>query len=432
MVSNATSGKEILSFNPNLQLNPASNVKLVSTATVLDGLDPSWTYKTSYFGDMPDGNGHVSGGLYLKGDWDPLFGLSNLKRLTEAFKKTGVTTIKGDLWLSENSKRDLIGTLLRMEVRTPKRKKDNPRLSLSPRLDFVVLDTSLSYKKRGRSQTRMTSDWIEVDGQPKLRLTVAGKAKRGRRYRYRKGFKDDPMVSAMMIKEVLSKAGIQLDGNIVFGSFEKFVDSSESLPIPLATHSSKPVSELVALINKHSINWLADALVKTAARQASGGEPTMDAAIGAMHGWLKRIGVSTKNLTIDTGSGLSYNTKMTARQLIRVLRNAGGYKLDATKSRHGTFMKSLAVGGVDGTLKQRFKSSKDKPFVFGKTGTLTKIIALSGVLKNDGGEDLLFSIVTNGTVHRHRNEVRKDHEYMVKLIREFQKSLSLPTILAMD
>ena len=432
VVSNAKTGNEILSFNPNLPLNPASNVKLVSTATALDGLDPSWRYKTSFYGDVPNKEGQLTGGVYLKGDWDPLFGMNNLKKMTVSLKERGVRHISGDLWMSGDTHRDLINTLLRVELRTPRSKKNAARLALSPPLDFVELMSNLTYKKRGRSKTNLVSSWTMNNGVRKLRLTIQGKAKRGRRYKYRKGFKDDPMVSAMMIKESLQKAGITLDGDVVFGTFEDYVNASEALPVQLATHSSKPVKELVALINKWSINWLADALIKTAARQKLGGEPSMKAAIALMQEWLNGIGVSKNKLLIDTGSGLSYNTKMTARQLVRVLRNAGGYKIDTEGEDHEIFMDSLAVGGVDGTLKKRFRTSSEEPFVFGKTGTLTKIIALSGVLKHEDGQDLIFSIVTNGTVHRHRNEVRKDHEYMVKMIRLFQTETQPNKELAME
>lgn len=65
------------------------------------------------------------------------------------------------------------------------------------------------------------------------------------------------------------------------------------------------------------------------------------------------------------------------------------------------FRASLAVGGVDGTLRRRL--GRAAAVVVGKTGTLDRAVALSGRIEVDDRPVLIFSIVSNGLRrHKHR------------------------------
>ena len=55
----------------------------------------------------------------------------------------------------------------------------------------------------------------------------------------------------------------------------------------------------------------------------------------------------------------------------------------------------------------------------GKTGTLSTVIALSGVIDVDPSRPLAFSIVTNGDRPLSKAYVRKAHEQLVALITKY-------------
>ena len=57
------------------------------------------------------------------------------------------------------------------------------------------------------------------------------------------------------------------------------------------------------------------------------------------------------------------------------------------------FKSSLAIGGVDGELKDRMKSGPAFSRIFAKTGTLKGVSALSGYARTIHGENLVFSII---------------------------------------
>jgi D-alanyl-D-alanine carboxypeptidase len=67
------------------------------------------------------------------------------------------------------------------------------------------------------------------------------------------------------------------------------------------------------------------------------------------------------------------------------------------KSRYSqAWRDSLTIGGVDGTLRNRFRGTRAQGNVRGKTGTIDQVSALSGYVITAAGEELAFSMVVNG------------------------------------
>ena len=187
------------------------------------------------------------------------------------------------------------------------------------------------------------------------------------------------------------------------------------------------MGDLVARVNKPSNNFLADRLLMTAGSAVFGGLPTMEKGLDAMNAWLDDdAGIDPKSLTVDTGSGLSYATRITAEQIVHILR--AGAALD-TNDPDGddavnapAFLSSLAIAGGDGTLRRRFRGSPVRRKMVGKTGTLTGVIALSGFVRDGDDNGLCFAIVTNGNRHRLRNRVRREHENLVEAMHEYLRA----------
>ena len=90
------------------------------------------------------------------------------------------------------------------------------------------------------------------------------------------------------------------------------------------------------------------------------------------------------------GSGLSRNNQVSAQGVMNVVRHM--YLNPATKS----WVNTLAIAGVDGTIRNRMRGSSTRGRVFAKTGTLRDVVALSGLIKNQfNGHTYFFSFLMN-------------------------------------
>ena len=418
-VADAATGAALYSVHADDGLNPASNVKLVSTATVLDALGPGWRYRTRVLGPLPDNAGVVHGSLYLRGMADPTLGHRGLAELAARARRLGITAVRGDIVLSDDLHRDTIASgTIKVSVRASRLGRA-PAVTVTPASELIRV-VNRAKTRRGRNRLRVRTKMIDEPAGPILEVEVSGRVRPGRALHYRRGVHRRSTFSGYALRAALRAAGIEIEGGVrlaELGDYVEEIAAAGSLPVELAVHESRPMEELVARVNKRSLNHLADRLVMTAAAQRYGGEPSMEGAVKAMREWLERAGVDGDRVVLDTGSGLSYKTELSARDIVRVLRAAGGYQ-SALPSRE-TYRRSLSVAGVDGTLRGRFRKSSLRGSVIGKTGTLTGVIALSGFVTSAEGRTLVFSIVTNGNRHRQRRLVRRAHETIVEALNGF-------------
>jgi D-alanyl-D-alanine carboxypeptidase/D-alanyl-D-alanine-endopeptidase (penicillin-binding protein 4) len=433
-VVDAKSGNELYSIHADDKLNPASNVKLISTATVLDALGPEWRYVTRLFGPAPTADGTLHGSLYLHGSGDPLFGRAALDELARKIAARGIKRVEGDVVLSDSLLRDtLSGSTIEVVVDGGGKPGSAPTFSVRPATTFVEVVSKATISTKRRAQLTASSRIIDdpVNG-ARLRIELGGSIRRGQRRTIARPVERRSSFTAHALREALRVAGVELTGQPRLASFEDYTaDAGQHgyLPITLASHSSAPLRELVAQVNKRSINWLADRLVMTAGAELEGAAPSINLGVKAMKSWLKRAGLNPDELVVDTGSGLSYATKLSARQLVRVLRFASGNLAEAAPATSGldgdTYRQTLSVGGVDGTLRGRFTRAL-KGAVIGKTGTLTGCIALTGLVSAAGNDEALcFSIVTNGNRHNARTSVRREHDEMVVAMRRYLEARAL-------
>jgi serine-type D-Ala-D-Ala carboxypeptidase/endopeptidase (penicillin-binding protein 4) len=109
------------------------------------------------------------------------------------------------------------------------------------------------------------------------------------------------------------------------------------------------------------------------------------------------------------GSGLSRYNLFTPRSIVQLWR-----KISDIVPQERLFP-LLATGGKYGTIKNWYKS--DKPYVFGKTGSLSNVHCLSGFLVTKSGKTLIFSFMSNNFVDS-VNKVRTNMQDVLKLIYE--------------
>ncbi len=109
------------------------------------------------------------------------------------------------------------------------------------------------------------------------------------------------------------------------------------------------------------------------------------------------------------GSGLSRYNLFTPRSIVNVWQKIYGI---VPQDR---LFALLATGGVNGTVKNWYKG--DKPYFFGKTGTVSNVHCLSGFLVAKSGKVLVFSFMNNNYVQS-TNKVRLNMQETLKMIYE--------------
>ncbi len=460
-VVDAKSGAPLFAVHEDRGLNPASNVKLVSTATALDLLGPDWRYATQLLGPQPNADGVIEGDLYLYGNADPTLRAKHLQAFAAELFAAGVRKLDGSVLAGDEPLRDSLGRS-RVTIRvTGTAAGKAPVVEISPPNDLVQVELKAKTAKRKR-KPRLTVKGTMVDDDQGVRyaVTINGAVRPGRTRKYHRKIPRASLYTAHVLRGALIEAGIEVTGDAHLAELGDYVSAGVQagfLPVELARHESIPLSKLVRRINKPSNNFLADRLLMTVGAVRFGGEPTLEKGVAAMDEWLANTGIDPEACVLDTGSGLSYKSRLSSKQIVTIIRTAtglieddsdvplpvgadiasfgGGIKgsfsvgidMDQSPVMSGStgteldrvFHDSLAVAGVDGTLRRRYKSSPLAGRFIGKTGTLTSVIALSGLVSIGEHDTVAFAFMTNGHVHRRRNTVRFEHRKAAEAILDY-------------
>jgi serine-type D-Ala-D-Ala carboxypeptidase/endopeptidase (penicillin-binding protein 4) len=168
----------------------------------------------------------------------------------------------------------------------------------------------------------------------------------------------------------------------------------------IAAVSSAPVSELAEFALRASDNVLAEVLARevAVAREA---EPSYEGAAGAVLAALRQAGIDTTGAVMVDGSGLSTRDEVPARLLGEILAAAASPAkgpLDTQFLR--PILTGLPVAGGVGTLDNRYardgRAADGRGVVRAKTGSLTGVSSLAGIVTDADGRLLVFALMSNG------------------------------------
>jgi D-alanyl-D-alanine carboxypeptidase/D-alanyl-D-alanine-endopeptidase (penicillin-binding protein 4) len=164
------------------------------------------------------------------------------------------------------------------------------------------------------------------------------------------------------------------------------VQSPSAGPNLLASHVSPPLGDDLVVTNKVSQNLHAEITLRTLGKFESTDGSLLEGT-RVVRQFLISAGVAPTDFVLFDGCGLSIQDLVTPRALTTLLTYA------ARQPWGEAFRTSLPVGGVDGSLSNRFKLPPLEGKVFAKTGTLGEARALSGYLVAVSGRTVAFSIL---------------------------------------
>ncbi|HZL63648.1 MAG TPA: D-alanyl-D-alanine carboxypeptidase/D-alanyl-D-alanine-endopeptidase [Thermoleophilia bacterium] len=315
---------------------PASNEKLVTSAAALADWSAAHHFSTELYGPVaaPDAAGVLDGDLYLKGFGDPSLKTAGLGVFVAKLQSFGITKITGRVLADDGY--------------------------------FDALRTAPSWRP----------GMVAYCG-PLSALTLNEGFGPGGRY-----VADPAVWAAGTLTKLLRAAGIK----VVHAAARGVVLADATR---LGTESSAALAHLLARMNKESDDFYAEELLKGLGASFWGAGTTAAGATVAVQG-LNALGV-TDGFRIRDGSGLSYQDKLSAHAIVKLL-GAMSRRAD-----FATFLGSLSIAGKDGTLGDRMKGTRAAGNVHGKTGTLAAASCLSGYVTSANGHLLAFSILMNGS-----------------------------------
>lgn len=163
---------------------------------------------------------------------------------------------------------------------------------------------------------------------------------------------------------------------------------------------SAPLVELVDTMLLTSDNVLAEVIAREVAL-AAGEEASFAGASKAIVNILRTNGFSTEGATLVDGSGLSIQDKVPASLLASVIAVAAGADGDDPRTaKLRPLLGGLPVAGGSGTLATRYQNPgavAGKGWVRAKTGTLSGVNSLAGVVLDKDGRLLVFALMTSGS-----------------------------------
>jgi D-alanyl-D-alanine carboxypeptidase/D-alanyl-D-alanine-endopeptidase (penicillin-binding protein 4) len=188
--------------------------------------------------------------------------------------------------------------------------------------------------------------------------------------------------------QFLQDSGIHVEGQVGLESQLLESERKEEYNL-LHTYVSPPFSELITEINKESDNFYTEMLVKKLAAQTYGAPGSTETGVGLVREYAHEIGIDTSQVVMSDGSGMSTRTLLTTEALSRLLVAQQEYDY------FPMYLNSLSVAGIDGTLQYRFGRSPVRGHIQGKSGYMSGVRSMSGYLTTESGQRLTFSLITN-------------------------------------
>jgi D-alanyl-D-alanine carboxypeptidase len=253
-------------------------------------------------------------------------------------------------------------------------------------MESIVVRNRAVTRSRGRGRIRLT---LGNGGEGRMVLDISGTiATRHPGMVMSRIPTNHRLYAAALMRQALIDAGIEVKGGARVGVAK---DSGKpGKDVLLGVHRSEPLAFIIRNINKYSNNEWAERLLETVGAELYGGAATTEKGLRAMREALDELGLPREAYVPTNGSGLGHTNRVTADAMAELLQKL------YTDPRWGPeLMQSLSVGGVDGTIRNRFRSSPAAERVRAKTGTLNYKSCLSGYV-GDGQEVLVFSILVEG------------------------------------
>lgn len=351
-------GEVVGEYNATLPLTPASVMKCVTTATLLDEVGDSWFYETPVFAAGPILGNILEGDIVVQGSADPSLNSRNaespdvLLEIVGALDAAGVDTVRGR----------------------------------------IVVDES-RFAGPAVNPTWMRADTYEDYGTGTHAFNFEDNAEGGRSVR------DPKDVFVRKLKHRLEQAGIVVVDSAIIGLRKR--DARV-----LGIHRSEAIRDIMRSCMMRSDNQYAESMLRTYSR-LRGGDGSVQSGADAELDYWKRRRLPLADVRIVDGSGLSRTNRLTPVFLGRLL---------ARMSSNPYYASFFPLAGQEGTLRRFGTGTLLEGYAAMKTGSMRGIQSYAGYLLNDDYEPTHVIVVMMNNLGDRSAARQALQEMLVKLL----------------
>lgn len=422
LVVHEISGHDLVRINGAVPRNPASVMKLITTWTALSELGPAHTWRTELLsepGARPDAQGVLPGTLYLRASGDPLFDLRDMWALLRELRVRGIKhigqvevdrSIFGPVAIDPgafdgasdrpyNASPDalIVGFGASRLLFIPDAPARRWRAIMDPPLPGVKLAGTVEWSdaRCPGSPVVRTEPVILQDG---IELRVSGKVAGscGEFSLYRLAL-DQPEFARLSFEYLWTSLGGTFGGQWRNGRVPPDA-------VLLAQHESPALAEVIRVINKRSNNVMARLLLLSLGAERGRGPATVSGSEQVALAVLARQGLVMPELVLDNGAGLSRNAAVSADSLAAMLEVAW------RSPWMPEYLSSLAIVGIDGTVRRRLRNDVAQGRAHLKTGSLRDVRAIAGYVVGVSGKRYIVVSIVN---HAEAEKVRAFDDALV-------------------
>ena len=367
-VYDLTGDSLLFTYNHNKVMRPASTQKILTAVSALDLLGKNYFFKTRTYYDgtiqqiqqkVPNPSKEIDslavdsivlrkrvlrGNIYVVGDFDPLVSYSDLKDIARAVRELGIDSIDGRIVGDVSVKdTDQLGNGWCW---------DDVPSRLIPYLSPLIFNHE-------QSITSSSSNCIPHPEEYFVQILASE-------------------IRALGI-------GVR--------PFATEITSSPCPRTRLLHTITNTLESVLERMMKRSDNLHAEAVFYQLAKRGKSAGATWKDGAKQVESVLSKAGVSTSDVKVADGSGVSLYNYVSAWSEVKMLRYAYRNKQIFTP-----LYESMPIAGVDGTISDRMRSGAAYQNVHAKTGTVTGVSCLSGYVRASNGNLLAFAIINNGNL----------------------------------
>ena len=418
-----TTRRVIVSYNDNLSLIPASNMKIVTTATALEALGSMFYFETPLFYDGFIEGTTLHGNLYIKGSGDPTLGSEFVPSNAEDFLRewmiaiirSGIKKITGNIivldqlfgyegvspkWLWEDMGNyyapgiygiSVFDNIYRVYLRSSAPGSMATVLHTKPPIYNLQLINEI--KVTGSSSNSASISGIPFSNEMRLYGSIPAYQSS---FELKGSIPDPGLFLAQYFLDYLHENGITIEGIATTYRMNPVTPSEEKL---ISAVRSIDLASIIQTVNFDSNNHYAEQLYKVL---------TVSNSIDIPEYWRDKV-LDSDALFMYDGSGISHNNAVSTRFLINLLVYMYKYSENSE-----VFYNSLPVAGRNGTVASFLKNTSLDGKARLKSGSLSGVHAYSGYIESKGKRYAVSLIINNfsGT----RSDLKKGIEQLFDAI----------------